>query len=429
MTRACGHVCARFWVCRTTSVTPLRDTQPASLLHGGLGLRSAVRTSLPAHWASWGDCLSMIKNRHPEVAHMIVTAVENHPRTPNLEAVARAKVAITGVHGFEPPDWRSLATGLRPKPRDPKEHEPVCRRQGWQHEASVPCEWEFRERRIMYTMTATERVLLRSQSGPGAEVAFSEAPSNFHIRIESHLFRVLLQRRLRLRLPPSSRFCRCGRPFDAFGHHRAACLRTGELGRRGFALESAGAGMCREAGGRVATNVIVCDLDIAAPDPRDGRRLEIVVDRLPLFGGVQVAVDTTLVSPLHCDGSPTPGAGDTDGAALIRARRRKERTYPELVQPRARARLVVLAGEGGRWSAETRQFIGLLARAQSRNETRLMRRRVEQAWRLRWWAMLSCAAARAFAASLLGMRSSRGSDGVSPLSDEVVHDHRYAGLG
>ena len=29
----------------------------------------------------------------------------------------------------------------------------------------------------------------------------------------------------------------------------------------------------------------------------------------------------------------------------------------------------------------------------------------------------------------VGMRSSRGSDGVSPLSDEVVRDHHYAGLG
>ena len=112
---------------------------------------------------------------------------------------------------------------------------------------------------------------------------------------------------------------------DREGHHRAACT---ELGRRAFAVESAGARICREAGGRVAVNVMVRDMDIAAPDPRDGRRLEIVVDGLPLFGGAQFAVDTTLVSALHCDGSATAGARDNDGAALVRARRRKERTYP-----------------------------------------------------------------------------------------------------
>ena len=58
-------------------------------------------------------------------------------------------------------------------------------------------------------------------------------------------------------------------------------LRTGELGKRRCAVERATARVCREAGERVATNVR--DLDIAAPNPRDGRRLEIVVDGLPLL--------------------------------------------------------------------------------------------------------------------------------------------------
>ena len=53
--------------------------------------------------------------------------------------------------------------------------------------------------------------------------------------------------------------------------------------------------MCREAGGRVSTNVMVRDLDVAEPRV-DGRRLEIVVDGLPLFSGAQLAVDNTVVS-------------------------------------------------------------------------------------------------------------------------------------
>ena len=57
----------------------------------------------------------------------------------------------------------------------------------------------------------------------------------------------------------------------------------------------------------------------------------------------------------------------TSGAALDQARRRKERTYPELAQPHGRARLVVLGCEvGGRWSEETRQFLtGAAAKARS----------------------------------------------------------------
>ena len=43
----------------------------------------------------------------------------------------------------------------------------------------------------------------------------------------------------------------------------------------------------------------------------------------------------------------------------------------------------------------------LLAEARTRSEPLLMRRRMEQAWRLRWFSILSCAAARAFAVSLL----------------------------
>ena len=47
-------------------------TLPLSL--GGLGLRSAVRTSVPAHWASWADVLPVIRDGHPAVATMIMNA-------------------------------------------------------------------------------------------------------------------------------------------------------------------------------------------------------------------------------------------------------------------------------------------------------------------------------------------------------------------
>ena len=46
--------------------------------------------------------------------------------------------------------------------------------------------------------------------------------------------------------------------------------------------------------------------------------------------------------------------------------------------------------EGGKsGSEETRLFLSLLAKARARSETPVMRRRVEQAWRLRWVAMLA----------------------------------------
>ena len=82
--------------------------------------------------------------------------------------------------------------------------------------------------------------------------------------------------------------------------------------------------------------------------------MEVVAHGLSLHGGAHLAMDTTLESPLACDGSVKRGADRTDGAALEEARRRKEHTHPDTAGVGGRARLVVLAVEvGGRWSEET----------------------------------------------------------------------------
>ena len=152
-------------------------------------------------------------------------------------------------------------------------------------------------------------------------------PTTRATRIDPQPFRILLCRRLHLPLPLTLRTCRCGRQLDMFA-----------------------AQICREAGARLSTNVFVRDLDLAAFNVLDGRRLEVLADGLTLFRGAQLAIDT-MVSPLHRDGTARRRAADVDGAALEAARRRKERTYPELYGDGGIARLVVLAAEvGGRWS-------------------------------------------------------------------------------
>ena len=90
---------------------------------------------------------------------------------------------------------------------------------------------------------------------------------------------------------------------------------------------------------------MVRDMDV--PDDRiDNRRLEVVADGLPLFGGAQLAIDTTLVSALRRDGTSRPQADSIDGVALAVARRNKARTCPELSGGDGRARLVILCGGG-----------------------------------------------------------------------------------
>ena len=48
--------------------------------------------------------------------------------------------------------------------------------------------------------------------------------------------------------------------------------------------------------------MFVRDLGLAEFNRFNARRLEVVADGRPLFGGVQFAIDTTMVSPLHRDG-------------------------------------------------------------------------------------------------------------------------------
>ena len=84
-----------------------RTTNTMPLVLGGMGLRSAMRTSLPAYWASWGDCLHMVHQKHPDVARVLVD---------HLDAAVACARELERVQGFHPPSWTTLAFGARPPP-------------------------------------------------------------------------------------------------------------------------------------------------------------------------------------------------------------------------------------------------------------------------------------------------------------------------
>ena len=77
------------------------------------------------------------------------------------------------------------------------------------------------------------------------------------------------------------------------GDHRAACPTAGVLGTRGAPLEWAAARICREAGARVASYVMIRDMNLDAP-ATDARSIEVLANGLPLWQGAQAAVDSTL---------------------------------------------------------------------------------------------------------------------------------------
>ena len=133
----------------------------------------------------------------------------------------------------------------------------------------------------------------------------------------------------------------------------------------------------------------------------DDGRIEVIANSLALWGGAQLAVNTTLVSPLTRAGEPRRRAGCFAAAALHHARKAKERTYPELFR-NSRCRLVVLGIEvGGRWSEEAAAFITNLARAKTRDTPAPLRHAATTSLISRWTAFLTHAALSAFAASLL----------------------------
>ena len=165
----------------------------------------------------------------------------------------------------------------------------------------------------------------------------------------------------------------------------------------------------------MSTNVRVDDLDLPPRGRSDNRRLEVVCDGLPLFQGAQLCVDTTMVSVVRGDGTARRQCAAHSGASLAQARRDKETTYPELRGSNGRARLVVLACEvGGRWSTEARDFVRHLAKAKVRREPAILRHSAFLSWVRRWKMILTCAATRSFARSLLEVRPGLGVDGRPP---------------
>ena len=259
---------------------------------------------------------------------------------------------------------------------------------------------------LLSDLDPASRALLLSQAGPGGSRAITALPTAPELRMPSDCMRVVLLRRLRLPLP------------HALGDHRAACPVAGVLGPRGAPLERAAARICREGGARVATNVLLRDMNVDEP-LADSRRIEVLANGLPLWQGAKVAVD--FVSPVSRDGSARAGADRVSGKAAADAgRRKRQTTYPELLASR-RCRLVVLAVEvGGRFGAELADFLRRLAASKARAAPARLRQTARQAACHRWAGML--------AVSLLELPLAMADecDGTEPPLAEVLADARHA---
>ena len=171
-------------------------------------------------------------------------------------------------------------------------------------------------------------------------------------------------------------------------------------------------------------NVFLRDLGVAGIAATDGRQLEVIATGSPLARGVPLAVDATMVSPLHCTGEPWDRAVVVPGVSLDRAERSKADKYPELVDSEL-AQLTTLACEtGGRWGDRCLEVVEQLAMARARVAPEHMRVSARLAYVSRWWASLSCTQRDTLAATLVdeAVLLLDGHDAREPQLSEVLVD-------
>jgi len=373
--------------------------------YGGLGLRSAVRTAPAAHFAGWAAALPLWQRRFPAdcgraLAHLRAAA------GPPCVLAAREAAAALAAEGWVAPAWAALAAGA-----DPAAHagpgapapEPGEWRHGWQFYAA-----DARERHaavhFLGALNSVGRALLGSQSGPHAGESLAAIPWCPALRMTSARFVSTLRRRAWMPLAVGDAVCPCGAVLDPFGVHLLSCMRSGAVQRRAASLERAFMGICVEARGRCRWKPLVRDLNFGPPGEllaaEDTRQLDFACFGLPVFGGMPLAVDATIVSPISAEGVPHAGCALDADEVFASAEAAIARDYGDVARGGRAALLCLASSVGGRWNGASRSLIRQLVEHHAREQPSVLRRSVELALTRRWWAVLSIARDEALAASL-----------------------------
>ena len=246
-------------------------------LLGGLGLCSAERVRAAAYWAAWADALPVMHQRRPDAAARCARelAAADAAAAPSLRAAAAAGAVLDAEGWTTRPDWPTLLEGVAPPapaPDEPAETGDWIR--GWQRPAARALNTSYRER-LLLSLRADSRALLRSQSGAHAGEWLRAIPADAASTLAPPEMLIALRRRLRLPLPLAAARCGgggeagCGARVDELGDHRAACARSGLLARRAPLLERA---WVRSLARRLALKAALCLNSGFCTPPRLGSR-------------------------------------------------------------------------------------------------------------------------------------------------------------
>ena len=242
---------------------------------GRLRLSSAFRSRSAALWASWADCMRMVRQRHPNTVDFMLTNLAEGA-SPCFVSVRGCQQSLVKA-GLEMPSRAELSESAPVLEENTEPNQPNV---GWEHKAVRQVEKKFIHEEVWPTLDDPQRALMRSQRGPLASAPLSPP------RIRSGSCSVVVSGfspfpcapadvAANLTLWPSSRGVPCGRGLGkagllfgmrccsrvsrsrGIGHDQHVCSRHGGwvFGREGFALESTAAGVGREAGARVGTNL------------------------------------------------------------------------------------------------------------------------------------------------------------------------------
>ena len=167
----CGSACS----ISSTSWTLLQRLRPSLSCHSGWGGWAwpvQCGGEPPLIGASWADCLTMVRKRHPSVADTMVLGLERDP-APSLRAVRECQQTLIDA-GFEAPTWDVLSvdspqeTEVGGEPSQPK--------RGWQQKATCPVDEGFASQ-FTAKLGEVDQALMRSQRGPLASAPYTALPT------------------------------------------------------------------------------------------------------------------------------------------------------------------------------------------------------------------------------------------------------------
>ena len=116
----------------------------------------------------------------------------------------------------------------------------------------------------------------------------------------------------------------------------------------------------------------------------DRRKIDFSVFGLPVFGGLPICADATIVSPVTTEGVPHPRCTHDADTVFDRAINERRDTYHDLVPSRRCAFVVLAARFGGRWHDDCIRLVRDLAFFRTSSEPIVLRRSMQLAYQRRW---------------------------------------------